>query len=52
MTQDELASLLSVSRSTVAMWETGQSYPLVEKLLQLSEIFKCTLDELIKKEDT
>lgn len=52
MTQDELASLLSVSRSTVAMWETGQSYPLVEKLLQLADIFSCTLDELIKKEDT
>ena len=50
MTQDELASLLSVNRSSVAMWETGQNYPTVKKLIQIAEIFGCTLDDLIDKE--
>ena len=50
MTQDELASLLSVSRSSVAMWETGEAIPRAKTLLKLSEIFDCTVDELIKHE--
>lgn len=52
MTQEELANLLGVNRTAVSMWETRQSYPTVKKLIQMAEIFGCTVDELIKKEDT
>ncbi|WP_332236998.1 helix-turn-helix domain-containing protein [Sporolactobacillus sp. KGMB 08714] len=48
ISQDRLAEQLHVSRQAVSKWETGQSYPDLEKLVQLSEIFKITLDELVK----
>ncbi len=48
LSQDELANELHVSRQAVSKWETGQSYPDLEKLIQLSDIFGITLDELVK----
>ena len=47
MTQDDLGKELNVNRSTIAMWETGQSYPRAEKLIALSRILNCTTDELL-----
>ena len=38
LTQEDLSKLLNVNRSTIAMWETGVSYPRAENLLQLSQI--------------
>ena len=51
MTQNELAEILGVNRSAVAMWETGKNYPSVRQLIKLSEIFHCTIDELVKGEE-
>lgn len=48
LSQDALASELHVSRQAISKWETGQSYPDLEKLIQLSDIFGITLDELVK----
>ena len=50
MTQFELSVCLNVCRSSVAMWETGQSTPRPEVLIKLSELFNCTVDELLKGE--
>ena len=47
MTQEQLAMLLGVSRQSVAKWESGQSTPEVDKLLKMSELFGCTIDELV-----
>ena len=48
MTQAEVAKILKVSRTTVTMWETGESFPRAEKLIQLAEVLNCTIDELLK----
>jgi len=50
MTQTQLALKLGVTRTTVTMWEMGINYPTVENLIKLSEIFNCTIDELVKGE--
>ena len=50
MTQEELAAKLDVGQSSVALWETGKNFPTVKKLIQIAEIFGCTLDDLIDKE--
>lgn len=51
MTQGMLATKLNVTRSAVAMWETGKAMPTADKLLTLAEILHCTTDELLKEND-
>lgn len=46
MSQDELARMLQVDRSTVAKWETRDVFPRGEQVKRLSDIFKCSIDEL------
>lgn len=46
LTQEELATMLGVTRSTVAMWETGEVLPRTDKLPALAKIFGCKIDEL------
>ena len=48
MTQEELAERLEVSRQAVSKWESGQSYPEMDKLIRMTEMFGCTLDELVR----
>ena len=50
MTQEKLAERMGVSRQTVSKWETGEATPDVDKLLELSEFFSCTLDALLKED--
>lgn len=50
MTQEQLAETLEVSRQSVSKWESDSTYPETDKLLQLTEIFHCTLDDLMKKD--
>lgn len=48
LSQDALASKLHVSRQAISKWERGQSYPDLEKLIEFSDFFGITLDELVK----
>ena len=47
MTQEKLAELLFVDRTTVSKWEQGQNNINTEVLLKISEIFNVTLNEMI-----
>jgi len=51
LSQQGVAKQLGVSRSTVAMWETGGSEPDNMALLQLSALFGATVDELLGNEN-
>ena len=46
--QDELAEKVFVSRQTISNWENDKSYPDVQSLLLLSDIFDVSIDKLIK----
>ena len=50
MTQEKLAEQMGVSRQTVSKWETGEAYPELDKLMELSRLFSCTLDALLKED--
>ena len=39
-TQEELAGKLNVSRQAVAKWESGQVYPDIFNLIQISNLYK------------
>ena len=50
ITQDALAKQLGISNQAVSKWETEQSYPDVELLPKIADIFNITLDELFDRE--
>ena len=47
MTQEKLAERMNVSRQTISKWETGEAYPELDKLIDLSRLFSCTIDALL-----
>ena len=48
LSQDALAEKIYVSRQTISNWENGKSYPDVNSLVLLSEVFQTSIDYLIK----
>lgn len=50
--QDDLAEKLNVSRQSVSKWESAQSIPDIQRIIQLSEIFGVTTDYLLKDEES
>lgn len=48
LSQDALAERIYVSRQTISSWENGKTYPDVQSLLLLSNVFDVTVDTLIK----
>lgn len=48
MSQELLAEAIFVSRQTISNWETDRTYPDVQSLLLLSNLFKVSVDSLIK----
>ena len=46
--QEVLAGKLGVSRQSVTKWEAEKSYPEMDKLLKLCQIFDVTLDDLVQ----
>jgi transcriptional regulator with XRE-family HTH domain len=50
MTQETFAAEVGVSRQSVYKWESGQSYPEVEKLLKIARTFGVTVDDMLNDE--
>ena len=48
ITQEQLAERLCVSRQTLAKWENGEASPNIEDCIKMAEIFKISLDDLVK----
>ena len=48
MSQALFAEKLQVSRQTVSKWELGTSYPEIDKLVTISDMFQVTTDYLLK----
>ncbi len=48
LSQDDLSQKVYVSRQTISNWENDKSYPDVNSLILLSEVFHTSIDNLIK----
>ena len=48
ITQEGLAEKLNVSRQAVAKWESGQAYPDISNLIQISNMMNVTVDYLVR----
>ncbi|WP_273227279.1 helix-turn-helix domain-containing protein [Geosporobacter ferrireducens] len=51
LSQEQLAGELGVSRQAVSKWESGQGYPEIDKIILLSDIFKVSLDDLLREDN-
>ena len=51
LTQEQFAIKLNVSRQAVSNWENNKNLPDIGMLILMSNIFKISLDELIKGDD-
>lgn len=51
MTQQDLADQLCISNKTVSRWETNESYPDIELLPKIADIFHVSVDYLLKDHD-
>ncbi len=50
LSQGDLAEKLNVSRQSVSKWETNTSIPELDKLIQLSDLFQISLDDLVRQD--
>src|SRR5574344_11547 len=47
LSQEQLADSLDVSRQAVSKWESGSSYPDMEKMISMCKILDCKLEDLM-----
>lgn len=50
LTQKELSDILHVSRQTISSWEVGRTYPDLNVLISISELYNVPLDDLVKED--
>lgn len=50
ITQEQLAEKLDVSRQSISKWESDSTYPEMDKLLQLCQMFHCTMDDMVQND--
>ena len=48
ISQEKLAELMGVSRQSISKWEMEQAVPQIDKILQISEIFSVSCDDLLQ----
>ena len=51
LTQEEFAEKIFVTRTAVSKWENGKSYPSVDSLKVISELFDVSIDTLISSDE-
>lgn len=51
LTQEKFAERINVSRNAVAKWETNRGYPDIQNLINISETFNISLDNLVKEDN-
>lgn len=49
LSQEQFAEKLNVSRQSVSKWESGQSYPEMDKVIQICNLFNLNINELINE---
>ncbi|KFN05929.1 XRE family transcriptional regulator [Bacillus clarus] len=49
--QEDVARKIGVTRQAVYKWESNKSYPDIDNLILLSELYEITIDELIKRSE-
>lgn len=51
LTQEELAEALFVSRTAISKWESGETYPDIDKCDKLAKYYGVTIDSLVHQDN-
>lgn len=51
LTQEDLAGILSVSRTAISKWESGRGYPNIDSLKAIAKYFSVTIDQLLSGDE-
>ena len=49
LTQQDVADAIGVSQVSVWQWENGDNLPRADKLIAISQLYGCTVEDLIGK---
>lgn len=49
--QNEIATILHISRQSISKWENDRGYPDLDNLIALSDLYKISIDELLKENE-
>lgn len=53
LTQEKAAALLGLkTSSTISMWETGKNLPGTRMLIKVSELYGCSIEDLLREDGT
>lgn len=50
LSQEAFADIMGVTRQSVSKWELDQSYPAIDKLVEMADFFNVSLDEMLRNE--
>lgn len=50
LTQKQAATALGINQATVCLWESGKTAPRAALLPRIAALYRCTVDDLLKKE--
>ncbi|WP_268912304.1 helix-turn-helix transcriptional regulator [Lentilactobacillus sp. SPB1-3] len=50
--QNEVSTILHISRQSISKWENGRTYPDIDNLLMLSDLYEISLDDLMKSDES
>lgn len=50
LTQEQVAEKVMVTRQTISNWENGKSLPDIASIMNLSDLYHISLDELLKED--
>ncbi|WP_282804076.1 helix-turn-helix domain-containing protein [Secundilactobacillus kimchicus] len=48
LSQNEVAAILHISRQSISKWENGHTYPGIDNLMLLSDLYQISIDRLVQ----
>jgi transcriptional regulator with XRE-family HTH domain len=51
MSQKQLAEIMAVSRQTVSNWENSRSYPDIERVMRMADLYHLSLDKMLRGDE-
>ena len=51
LSQNDVATILHISRQSISKWENGRAYPDMDNLILLSDLYKKSIDDLVQNNE-